>query len=133
MINQKLIEAGTNIVKEKLLAKGVETELITRNILLIKSFTKKETIRVLVRQGPKQKKPKSVPELVWKIRDNAKADYVAAVNFHATSAWLFSLIEFKNICQQYSNGIYRFRMVTEKQKKEPLRKSFIDDFEKFIL
>jgi len=128
---------GTDLVKHKLLGKGIEAVIPNDNnqgnILLLKSFEKRETVKVLTRTSAKQKSPSDLPELVWRIKDSEKADYIAVVDFHTSSVWLFNLLEFKNACQQYSKGTYRFRMVTVKQKKEPLKKSFIGEFNKFLL
>ena len=136
MKHQKIVALGTDLVMQKLKAKGIDIDYLEerklRNILVIKSFKKEEHIRVLTRAGAKRYGQKGLPTLIWKARDTIQTDYIACVDFHTATAWLFSLLEFKNACQQYNkDGIYRLRMTTERPKRKPAKKSYIGDFDGF--
>lgn len=130
MNSTETIEIGVDIVRKKLLAKGITTERTTdRNTLWLTSFQKIEFVQVLTRKGPSKK----TGIILWKIKEKAKIDYMAVLNLEANTAWLFSKEEFLKFAQHRSaEGVVGFFMRT-KEIPNKEEKSHTSNFKNFLI
>ncbi len=133
-------KCGELLVQYRLLSCGIESAHMTTDsgIDLVAYSSKAKapiTVQVKTNQRAKPGGGKGKDGLDWWIPDDCPAEYVALVDMSTDRVWWFSMLEIRELAQQYSSGRHHLYMYVDPATKpsKANRLSVVFEFERYRL